>query len=85
VVYHAAERGRLANRDWEIGDEIRLCPPHASDVVRASLSHEFDTLPGWLQLDAIPEPDPCDEWRCYLYYRRRSNILDLKETRLSWG
>lgn len=53
MLFHAAARGRLAGREWQSGDEIRLCHPHAHDVYRAVGCVDVDQLAGWLRPDAI--------------------------------
>lgn len=55
VEYVAAERGRLAGRDWQRGDKIRLCPEHGYDVLAAQ-GQGRDELPDWLKADAKPHP-----------------------------
>lgn len=52
-VYRAAERGRLAGRPWQRGDEIRLCRGHGWDVMMAQ-GQSGDELPDWLRADAKP-------------------------------
>lgn len=53
VVYRVAEPGgRLAGQDWRYGDEIRLCPEHSYDVLRAQGVYGLDKLVAWLQPDA---------------------------------
>lgn len=51
-VFTAAERGRLAGREWGPGDEIDLCPPHGRDVRLAQYVHGVDQLAEWLRPDA---------------------------------
>jgi hypothetical protein len=55
-VFVAAADGRLAGRDWRVGDEVRLCLGHGYDVYRA-LAMRRDELPDWLRADALPESD----------------------------
>lgn len=60
-VFKAAERGRLAGRSWEVGEEIRTCPDHGADIYRAQGAYGRDELAEWLQpdarLDALDEFD----------------------------
>lgn len=51
-VFTAAEYGRLAGRDWEPGQEIRICPRHGHDIYRAQGAYGLDQLAEWLQPDA---------------------------------
>lgn len=51
VEYVAAERGKLAGKQWEPGDKIRLCPEHGYDVFAAQ-GQDGDQLPDWLKADA---------------------------------
>lgn len=51
-VFTASERGRLAGREWQPGDQINLCPSHASDVRRAQYVYGVDQLAEWLRPDA---------------------------------
>ena len=55
MTFTAAEQGRLAGREWQPGDEIRLCPRHGHDVYRAQMSQMslgVVQLADWLQPDA---------------------------------
>jgi hypothetical protein len=52
MVFWADEAGRLAGRAWRKGDEIRLCPPHGSDLYRAAGAPGVDQLAEWLRPDA---------------------------------
>ena len=56
VVLTAGERGRLAGRTWQRGDEIRLCPAHHYDVLRAQGVYGRDQLADWLKPDAMLDP-----------------------------
>jgi hypothetical protein len=51
---------RFAGRDWQPGDEIRLCPPHAHDVYMAQGVYDPSQVAGWLRPDAA---DPPNTWR----------------------
>lgn len=51
-VFTAAERGRLAGREWQPGDQIDLCPPHGYDVHNAQYVYGVDQLAEWLRPDA---------------------------------
>jgi hypothetical protein len=55
-VFVAAENGRLGGQDWTRGAEIRLCPPHASDIYRSQGVYGLDELPEWLRPDAKLDP-----------------------------
>lgn len=50
--FTAAERGRLAGRDWARGEEIRTCPEHGEDIYRAQGVRGRDELAEWLRPDA---------------------------------
>ncbi len=52
----AAERGRLAGREWDYDDEIKVCPRHGYDIRRATIARGIDQLPEWLQPDATWDP-----------------------------
>jgi hypothetical protein len=54
--FTAAEPGRLAGREWQPGDKIRLCPRHGYDVARAAGARGMDELPDWLKADATWDP-----------------------------
>lgn len=59
-VFKAAERGRLAGRGWEPGDEIRTCPDHGHDIYQAQGVRGRERLAEWLRADA--KPDALDEF-----------------------
>ncbi|GIH20217.1 hypothetical protein [Rugosimonospora africana] len=52
MVFRAIAAGRLAGRDWQPGDTIALCDPHAADVYQVidivRPSDEPDSA-GWLE------------------------------------
>lgn len=52
TVFHAAEAGRFAGAEREVGDPIHLCPQHAHDVYLAQGVWDRDQLPEWLRVDA---------------------------------
>ncbi len=52
TAFAAREHGRLAARDWQPGDVIDLCAPHANDVYRAQGEYNVDKLAAWLRPDA---------------------------------
>lgn len=49
--FHAAAPGRLAGRDWQPGDAINLCPPHAQDIYVAVYRFEPVHLAEWIRAD----------------------------------
>jgi len=51
-IFVAAEPGRLAGRDWEPGDQIRICPRHGHDIYRAQGARGMNQLAEWLRPDA---------------------------------
>lgn len=55
-VFIAAERGRLAGRDWNRGDQIRICPQHAHDIYCAQGVYGIEHLAEWLRPDAKLDP-----------------------------
>lgn len=55
TAFAAAERGRFAGREWNAGDMIDLCAPHANDVFSAG-GKTREQLPEWLRVDAKPDP-----------------------------
>lgn len=55
-IVHPLVDGRFASRQWKAGAEIRLCPRHMTDVLRAAHSM-YDELPEWLRVDANPMHD----------------------------
>lgn len=59
-LFKAAERGDLAGRRWERGDEIRTCPEHGADIYRAQGARGLDQLAEWLRPDA--KLDALDEF-----------------------
>lgn len=50
--FTAAEYGRLAGREWQPGDQIRICPNHGHDIYRAQGAYGLDQLADWLRPDA---------------------------------
>jgi hypothetical protein len=56
MLFVADEYGRLGGRDWQPGDRIRLCPPHAHDIYQAQGVYGRDQLAEWLRPDAKLDP-----------------------------
>jgi hypothetical protein len=56
MLFIADEYGRLAGRDWQPGNRIRLCHRHAHDVYRAQGVYGRDQLAEWLRPDAKLDP-----------------------------
>lgn len=54
--FGAAEPGRLAGRDWNLGDEIRVCPEHGHDIYLAQGVYGIEHLAEWLRPDAKLDP-----------------------------
>jgi hypothetical protein len=88
VVYRVAEirGGRLAGRAYQHGDEVRLCPEHNYDVLRAQGVYGLDQLADWLKPDAMLDTlDAYDAGTDLLFGREiehaRSRMLrlDVKE------
>lgn len=52
LVFTAAESGRLAGREWRVGDEVDTCPGHGNDIFRAQYVYGVDQLAEWLRPDA---------------------------------
>jgi hypothetical protein len=67
-VFKAAERGYLAGRRWERGDEIRTCPAHGHDIYMAQGVHGRHRLAEWLRPDAkLDVLDELDAWHDALH------------------
>lgn len=88
VVYRVAEirGGRLAGRAYQHGDEVRLCPEHSYDVLRAQGVHGLDQLADWLKPDAMLDRlDEYDAGTNLLFGREiehaRSRMLRLDEVK----
>jgi hypothetical protein len=56
MIFRAAERGRLAGREWQRGQEIRTCPEHGQDVYMAQGARGLNQLAEWLRPDARLDP-----------------------------
>lgn len=56
MTFTAAESGRLAGRNWQRGDEIRICHEHAHDVYLAQGTYGMKHLADWLKPDATWNP-----------------------------
>jgi hypothetical protein len=88
TVYRVAEirGGRLAGHEWRHGDEVRLCPEHSYDVLRAQGVYGLDQLADWLKpdvmLDALDVYDAgTDLLQGREIERSRSRMLRLDEVR----
>lgn len=84
--FTAAERGRLAGRDWQPGDEIRICPDHGHDVLLAQGAYGMDQLAEWLKPDARWDPlDLYDSGADLLYgaeiLARKARMLRIRRQR----
>src|SRR5581483_1006122 len=53
LTFAAVESGRLAGRDWNRGDEIRLCLRHGHDVFLAAGARGIAQLAEWIRPDAM--------------------------------
>lgn len=60
TAFVAAEDGRLAGRDWERGDILHFCIPHAMDVYDTISRIDPSQVAEWLRPDAA---DPPNTWR----------------------
>lgn len=81
----ADERGRLAGREWDRGDKIRICPEHASDIYRSQGVYGIEQLAEWLRPDArLDALDAYDAGADLLYGREiaasRARMLALRNT-----
>jgi hypothetical protein len=81
-VFIADECGRLAGREWNRGDRIRVCPAHAHDIYRAQGVYGIEQLAEWLRPDAILDRiDAYDAGHDLLYWDQivaaRSRMLRL--------
>lgn len=83
MLFVAAESGRLGGRDWQPGDQIRLCSRHAQDVYAAQGVYGREQLAEWLRPDAkLDALDAFDAAYDSLYGQaiaeRRARMLRLK-------
>ncbi len=85
MVFTADEAGRLAGRQWRKGDEIRLCPPHGSDVYRSAGVYDVDQVAEWLRPDVMLPADPWSleaalHWGAGSQLRTLRVAIPMKET-----